>query len=44
MTASFFGFNINPTDVQEVIYSIPRLSEISNSFAIKTNENKDGDK
>ncbi len=44
MTVSFFGSNISPTDVQEVIYSIPRLSEISNSFALKTNENKDGDK
>ena len=44
MTVSFFGSNISPTDVQEVIYSFPELSKISNSFAIKVSEDDNGDK
>jgi len=44
MTVSFFGSNISPTDVQEALYSFPKLSEIANSFSIKTNEDKDGNK
>ena len=44
MTVSFFGSNISPTDVQEVIYSFPELSKISNSFALKVSEDNNGDK
>lgn len=44
MTVSFFGSNISPTDVQETLYSFPKLSKIANSFSIKTNEDKEGDK
>ena len=44
MTVSFFGSNISPTDVQEAIYLLPKLSKITNSFAIKVTEDSTGDK
>ncbi len=44
MTVSFFGSNVSPTDIQEVIYLFPELSKITNSFALKVNENKNGNK
>ncbi|MDA9335416.1 hypothetical protein N9Q89_04610 [Flavobacteriaceae bacterium] len=44
MTVSFFGANISPTDVNEVIYSIPELSEIVNSYNLSINEDKEGTK
>jgi phenylacetate-CoA ligase len=44
MTVSFFGSNISPTDIQEVIYSFTELAKISHSFALKTNEDSDGNK
>ena len=44
MTVSFFGANISPTDINEVIYSIPELSEIVNSYNLSINEDKEGTK
>ena len=44
MTVSFFGANINPTDIQETIYNIPEFAEKINSFFIKINEDFDGSK
>ena len=44
MTVSFFGANISPTDIQEVIYLLPDVSKVSNSFALKTIEDEHGDK
>ena len=44
MTVSFFGANISPTDVNEVIYSLPELSEIVNSYNLSIDEDKEGNK
>lgn len=44
MTVSFFGSNIGPTDVQEVIYSLPEFSNIVNSYCIDTQEDEEGNK
>ena len=44
MTVSFYGANISPTDIQEVIYLLPDVSKVSNSFALKTIEDEHGDK
>jgi len=44
MTVSFFGSNISPTDIQEVIYSLPELSKIVNSYNLSVNEDKEGNK
>lgn len=44
MTVSFFGSNISPTDIQEVLYNLPELTNRINSFSINTNEDKDGNK
>ena len=44
MTVSFFGANINPTDIQETIYNLPELAKAINSFCITTNEDSDGNK
>ena len=44
MTVSFFGSNISPTDIQEVIYSLPELSKIVNSYNLTLNEDKEGNK
>jgi len=44
MTVSFFGANISPTDVNEVIYSFPELSEIVNSYNLSIDEDKEGNK
>ncbi|MDB0003831.1 hypothetical protein N9E45_00165 [Flavobacteriaceae bacterium] len=44
MTVSFFGANISPTDVNEVIYSLPELSKIVNSYNLSIDEDKEGTK
>ncbi len=44
MTVSFFGANINPTDIQETIYNLPELAKAINSFCITTNEDLEGNK
>ncbi len=44
MTVSFFGSNIGPTDIQEVIYSLPELSKIVNSYNLAVNEDNEGNK
>tara|TARA_B110000037_G_scaffold115103_1_gene132266 strand:- start:1851 stop:3293 length:1443 start_codon:yes stop_codon:yes gene_type:complete len=44
MTVSFFGSNISPTDIQEVIYSLPELSKIVNSCNLAVNEDNEGNK
>jgi phenylacetate-CoA ligase len=44
MTVSFFGANISPTDVKEVIYSLPELSKIVNSYNLSIDEDKEGTK
>ncbi len=44
MTVSFFGANINPTDIQETIYNLPELAKVINSFCISTNEDLEGNK
>jgi phenylacetate-CoA ligase len=43
-TVSYFGANISPNDIQEVIYKIPELASYINSFFIKIDENEHGDK
>jgi phenylacetate-CoA ligase len=37
---SFFGANINPVDIQEVIYDLKILSETVNSFCLQTEEDQ----
>ena len=44
MTVSFFGSNISPTDIQEVIYSLPELSNIINSYNLAVIEDDEGNK
>ena len=44
MTVSFYGSNISPTDVQEVIYRLEKLSKNINSFFIETIEDDEGEK
>ena len=44
MTVSFFGSNIGPTDIQEVIYSLPELSKVVNSYNLAVNEDNEGNK
>jgi len=44
MTVSFFGSNISPTDIQEVIYSLPELSKIVNSYNLAVKEDNEGNK
>jgi len=44
MTVSFFGANISPTDVNEVIYSLPELSKIVNSYNLSIDEDNEGAK
>jgi phenylacetate-CoA ligase len=44
MSVSFFGSNIGPTDIQEVIYSLPELSKIVNSYNLAVNEDNEGNK
>ena len=44
MTVSFFGSNISPTDIQEVIYSLPELSKIVNSYNLAVKEDNKGNK
>jgi phenylacetate-coenzyme A ligase PaaK-like adenylate-forming protein len=44
MTVSFFGANISPTDINEVIYSLPELSKIVNSYNLTIDEDNEGNK
>lgn len=44
MTVSFFGANISPTDIQEVLYNLPALANNVNSFCLNTAEDDDGNK
>lgn len=44
MTVSFFGSNISPNDIQEVIFNIPDLAAHTNSFYIETVEDEKSDK
>lgn len=44
MAVSFFGSNISPEDVQEVLYNMPEISSIVNSYSLTVNESEDGDK
>lgn len=43
-TVSFFGANISPTDIQEVIYQTPQLASLINSFYIQIEEDEQGSK
>jgi phenylacetate-CoA ligase len=44
MTVSFFGSNISPTDIQEVVFMIPKLAGHTNSFYLETTEDDRSDK
>lgn len=44
MTVSFFGANISPVDINEVIFSIPECAAIVDSFCITTQEDHEGGK
>lgn len=44
MTVSFYGANISPVDIQEVIYSLPQLVDNIHSFHIQTIEDEQGNK
>jgi phenylacetate-CoA ligase len=44
MTVSFFGANISPVDVEEVIFNLPYISAICNSFCIGVKEDMEGNK
>jgi phenylacetate-CoA ligase len=44
MTVSFFGANISPVDVNEVIFLMPELASIVSSFCISAAEDKSGNK
>jgi phenylacetate-CoA ligase len=44
MTVSFFGSNISPADIQEVIFLLPTLSQIVNSFHLTAHEDEEGSK
>jgi phenylacetate-CoA ligase len=44
MTVSFFGSNISPNDIQEVIFMMPELAGYINSFCLETTEDSSSDK
>ncbi|OIQ34664.1 MAG: hypothetical protein BM555_04355 [Crocinitomix sp. MedPE-SWsnd] len=44
MTVSFFGSNISPTDIQEVIYKQEALKEEVNSYFLEVDEDAEGNK
>lgn len=44
MTVSFFGSNISPNDIQEVIFTLPAIAARANSFHIETIEDDRSDK
>jgi len=44
MTVSFFGSNISPNDIQEVIFMMPELARSTNSFYLETIEDSKADK
>ncbi len=43
-TVSYFGANISPTDIQEVIFQFPSLASSIHSFYININEDETGGK
>lgn len=43
-TVSFFGANISPNDIQEVIYQMPSLASVLHSFYIQVEEDRTGGK
>jgi len=43
-TVSFFGSNISPNDIQEVIYALPQLSTKTNSFCMTIKEDTNANK
>lgn len=43
-TVSFFGANISPNDIQEVIYQMPALASLVHSFFIQVEEDQTGGK
>lgn len=44
MTVSFYGANISPLDIQEVIYGLPQLINDVHSFHMQTPEDEEGNK
>lgn len=44
MTVSFFGANISPIDIQEVLYNLSDLAQIVNSFYVTTDDDYNGNK
>jgi phenylacetate-CoA ligase len=44
MTVSFFGCNITPNDIHEVIFSLPGFADHIASFQLTTPEDQDGNK
>jgi phenylacetate-CoA ligase len=43
-TVAFYGANITPTDVEEVVYSLPELAERVRSFALLLGEDEEANK
>lgn len=43
-TVSFFGSNISPHDIEEVIYTLPQLSFKTNSFCLSVKEDTNANK
>lgn len=44
MTVSFFGANISPVDIQEVLYTMPELNAKINSFYLNATEDANSNK
>lgn len=44
MTVSFFGSNISPVDIHEVLFNIPELTHLINSFHLCVLEDEQGNK
>ena len=43
-TVAFYGSNVAPSDVEEVVYSLPELAERVRSFALRLGEDEDANK
>jgi phenylacetate-CoA ligase len=43
-TVAFYGSNIAPSDVEEVVYSLPELADRVRSFALRLGEDEDANK
>ena len=43
-TVAFYGANVAPTDIQEVVYSLPELAERVGSFALLPGEDEEANK